>query len=431
MQRLVQRGRGRGAREMALDVGAAVVGTDPGRRDGRRILRVVAVEECARVIGHRVRGGGQLRVPVVAGEHLVGALAALHHLEVLRYFARQQVEGDVVVAHHRLGHRRDGVGQCLQHVGGRDADLVVPGAELLGHDVRVLELVAGFPADRLEADRKSFQTRLPQLGEQRHDQARIDAAREQHADRHVGDHAALDGSAQRGFNHRFAFRGRQRGQRDVRAHWQRPVDAVAAGTIRREGGNRRRRQLAHAGQDCVRRRHHGVPAHVMMQRDRIDVGVDVTAGQQRRQGGSEAQPAGAFRQVQRLDAEAVARQRQPAGIAFDDGEGEHAVEALHAVRTPGVEGLEDDFRVAFREESVAESLQFLPQLAVVVDAAVEHDGQAELGIGHRLLRVLGEIDDAQAAVGKGDTALLPDTCGIGATRREGVTHVGDGIDIGG
>ena len=48
------------------------------------------------------RRGGDVRVPVVAGEDLVGALAGLHDLHVLRHLLAQQVEGDAVVAHHRL-----------------------------------------------------------------------------------------------------------------------------------------------------------------------------------------------------------------------------------------------------------------------------------------------------------------------------------------
>ena len=83
------------------------------------------------------------RVPVVAGEHLVGALTGLHDLHVLRHLLGEQVEGDAVVADHRLAHGADRRRRARrQHRSVADPDLVVVGAETLGDDVRVPELVA-------------------------------------------------------------------------------------------------------------------------------------------------------------------------------------------------------------------------------------------------------------------------------------------------
>jgi hypothetical protein len=93
--------------------------------------------------------------------------------------------------------------------------------------------------------------------------------------------------------------------------------------------------------------------HVMMQRHRVQVRVDAAAGEQRRQRRREAHRPRQLREVERLDAEPVAHQRQPAGVALGHGEREHAVEALHAVRPPGVEGLEHHLRVAVAEEAIA------------------------------------------------------------------------------
>ena len=64
-------------------------------------------------------------------------------------------------------------------------------------EVGVPELVALLVADRLEADAERRQPVLAGLGQQADDEARVEAAREQHADRHVGDEPALDGEAQR------------------------------------------------------------------------------------------------------------------------------------------------------------------------------------------------------------------------------------------
>src|SRR3712207_8098714 len=48
--------------------------------------------------------------------------------------------------------------------------------------------------------------------------------------------------------------------------------------------DRRRRQLADAGEDRSRCRHHRVEGHVVVQRHLVDGGVDLTCRQQRRKG---------------------------------------------------------------------------------------------------------------------------------------------------
>ena len=60
----------------------------------------------------------------------------------------------------------------------------------LGDQVGVLELVALLAADGFEADAERLQPVLAGLGEQRDDEAGVDAAGQQHPDRHVGHHAA-------------------------------------------------------------------------------------------------------------------------------------------------------------------------------------------------------------------------------------------------
>jgi hypothetical protein len=72
----------------------------------------------------------------------------------------------------------------------------VIGGEALGDEIGIDELVALLAVGLLEADGEGLEVLLALLGEEPDDDARIDAAREQHADRHVGDHAALDGAAQ-------------------------------------------------------------------------------------------------------------------------------------------------------------------------------------------------------------------------------------------
>ena len=173
---------------------------------------VVAVEERAGVGGQPVAGRVEhRRVPVVAAEHLVGALAGLHDLAVAGHLLAEQVEGHRVVGHHRLAHRRDGLRQRLHEPLGPDPDLPVLRPELARDEVGEGELVALAVARVREADRERGQPALARLGEQRDDQRRVQPAREQHADGDVGHHAPLHGGAQRGEQRRLPV-----GRRPVR-----------------------------------------------------------------------------------------------------------------------------------------------------------------------------------------------------------------------
>ena len=64
-------------------------------------------------------------------------------------------------------------------------------------DVRVPELVALADADVVEADAEGGQLLLSRGLQQGDDQARVKSAGEQDADRHIGDHAALDRGPER------------------------------------------------------------------------------------------------------------------------------------------------------------------------------------------------------------------------------------------
>src|SRR5690606_13188684 len=77
-----------------------------------------------------------------------------------------------------------------------------------------------------------------------------------------------------------------------------------------------------------------------------------------------------------------------------------------------------------------ERLEFAPQLPVVVDAPVERQRQAEGRVDHRLLRVLRQVDDAQAPVRQRDRTLLECARRIGTTGLEDVAHPGDRADVG-
>ena len=127
--------------------------------------------------------------------------------------------------------------------------------------------------------------------------------------------------------------------------------------------------------------------------------IEADVGQEWQQGldlGGEIEPLAHPGRVQWLDAEAVAGQQQGPFPLVPHGEGEHPAEALHASGAPFAIGVENDLGVGAGGEDVARG-KLLPQLAKVVDLAVEDDCQAGLVVDHRL-RPAFQIDDAEADV---------------------------------
>ena len=150
----------------------------------------------------------------------------------------------------------------------------------------------------------------------------------------------------------------------------------------------------------------------MVERGGFDVGIHAARGQQRRHGRCKAQRLAGVGKIERLDAEPVARQHDTAAVAFPDCECEHAMEAFDAARSPRVIGLQDDLGIAGGEEAIAAILQLGAQGTKIVNAAVENDGQAEIGVDHRLLGRLGEVENAQPAMAEGNVALREKTPGV-------------------
>jgi hypothetical protein len=168
----------------------------------------------------------------------------------------------------------------------------------------------------------------------------------------------------------------------------------------------------------------------MMQRHRINLGVDAARRQQRRQTGGEAQAAGHLAVVQGLDAQTVARQQQTAAVALPEGEGEHALQMAHAILAPGVIGLEDDFGVAVGEKVIATLTEFGAQLPVVVDGTVEDDAQPQRAVDHGLLGAVADVDDLEAAMAAGDGVVLHDALAIRPARAQALSHPCQALQIG-
>ncbi len=71
---------------------------------------------------------------------------------------------------------------------------------------------------------------------------------------------------------------------------------------------------------------------------------------------------------------------------------------------------------------MAELLELAAQLAMVVDAAVERDREAERLVAHRLRSALRQVDDRQPPVHEPGVAVEPQAVAVGAARRERRAH---------
>ncbi|MCX5682226.1 MAG: hypothetical protein NT049_00875 [Planctomycetota bacterium] len=151
----------------------------------------------------------------------------------------------------------------------------------------------------------------------------------------------------------------------------------------------------------VDRRVVGPTRHVGVLQDRLDFR-------------SENQPSARVPIVQRLDAEAVAGQEEPPPRGVVDRKGEHAVEAVEALLAPLLVGMEDDLGVGPGAKRVAEMPQFLGQLDVIVNLAVEDDVERPVFVGHRLKARVREVDDREPPVGQRHAAAGAHAAAVGS-----------------
>jgi hypothetical protein len=168
----------------------------------------------------------------------------------------------------------------------------------------------------------------------------------------------------------------------------------------------------------------------VVQREAVQFGVHVAGVEQRTNRRRESQPTVGFGQVQRFDAQPVTSERDDTCVAIGDREREHALEAAHATGAPSVKGLDNDLAVGSRKKLVSNSFELFAQFLVVVDAAVEHQGQPEVAVDHRLPATRGQVDDRQAPVAERERTVRDDAVGIGAAGRHGTRHPGHRGHIG-
>ncbi|RMM61774.1 hypothetical protein ALQ75_05447 [Pseudomonas savastanoi pv. glycinea] len=289
-QRLVDRRAGTGLGEMiANEITGCVVGCAPLRLHRLGIFRIAAVDKRIAVGRNRVARAVYLWVPVVTGKQLVSALAALYHLAMLGHFTRQQVEGDTVVADHRLAHGAERRRQLFDDLAFLNTQLVVACAVMLGDQVGILKFISTLATGILKADREGRQVFDPHFTQQADQHAGVDTAGKQHADVYRGtltNRHCFTGAVQYAVAPVFErevflvfMRTVRQGPPDFLLDLAAGVDAHPAGW----------RQLLDARQQRARGRHHSVEVEVMVERHRIKHSADITTLEQGWQRRREAQ----------------------------------------------------------------------------------------------------------------------------------------------
>ena len=199
-----------------------------------------------------------------------------------------------------------------------------------------------------------------------------------------------------------------------------------AGGVDKDGGSGR--HGADAAPDGERLGHAAeqVEAH---DASRIGIAADPAAGQQRLGLGGKAHRPTVVGPVERLDAQRIARQQQRALLGIPQAEGKHAAQLLHHVRAAVVVELQQHLGVGAAAEGVAALGEFLAQLAVIVDLAVEGDGVAATGAVHRLRAGRAQVDDGEPLMGEPRAPIVrqPQAVAVGAARRHAVV---DALELG-
>ena len=219
----------------------------------------------------------------------------------------------------------------------------------------------------LEADRERAHRLRRLLGGERRERARVDAAGEQHADRHVRDqvraHRVAQARAALLDELRLVLVVARRQRARAREAGERRAAVVPGQRVARE-------QLADVPEDRERRGH-DVEGEERLERVEVDVAV-----RQRVELGRERELAVDVAVGERLDPEAVAREHEPPLARVPDRDGEHAAQPLPQPRAPLLVAVHEHLGVAAAAEPVPGPLELVHQLAVVVDLAVLDDDDA-------------------------------------------------------
>ncbi len=325
-------------------------------------------------------------VPLVAGERLVPSVAGECDRDVASCLLgdEERREGRLVTQRFVVCGRepREGRGDVLL-----DRELLVHRSVLPCDGARVLALVVALVC---EADRERAHRLRRLLGHQRDDDARVDAARQQRAERDVGDQPAANRCG------------------DRRADALEPLPFVHArfgrlgAPVTLDALGRSLRDEDVAGSQLVDAADGGPIAGDVLQReigvDRVEVDLSRDPGepQERLQLGREGErPVGEPRPQQRLLAEPVPGEHEALAARVPQREREHPVHPLDEQRTALLVQVRQHGRVACAADLVVGEL-VSKRLEVVGLAVVDRDDVARL-VRHRLVSRV-EVDHLQPLV---------------------------------
>lgn len=329
---------------------------------------------------------------IVAGEALVRSLAAEDDFEVAGGPLSEAVEGDDEGVADGAVHVPDDLREELE-IGWLDVDGVVSGAEEAGGFLRVL----GFVDGGIEADAVGTDAR----GDFRHaggDERGIDSAGEVGADGYIAAHVETDGVVPEAFEF---FEVVVIGAVAAVGEGDFPValdgEAAVAGEFHPVGGGEHFDALEHGGGfgDIAE-------AEVGVDGAGTAAGRDVTALEDAFGFAREEKPSVLVMVIERFLAAAVAGEEGGPAAFVAQAEGEHAIEPGEQTgEAPLFVAVDEGFGIAGGAERVAEGGQFRLQFPVIVDFAIEDDGDG-LVLVEDGLPATGEVDDAEAAHAHGE-----------------------------
>ena len=359
---------------------------------------------------------GVLAEDVVAGEELVGALARQHDLEarVLDRLREPQQRRERRPQRRLLG-QLDRARQQLGDVARLDHDARQVGAELLDDPVLEGALVEALVG---EAEPERVERVRHVLPGERRGGGRVEPAAEVRGDGDVGAQADAGrvGEELAELLDQLLVVGRAGARREVDV----PPAPLLADALGADAQVVSRRELANAREGGalrqVRPRREGLD-----EAGRIELAAPLRVPQQRLRLGREAEVAAELGEEERSHAEPVAREEELFLLTVPDGEREVAVQALQAVRAPLGVRVRDHLGVGRGREAVAERLELLRQLDVVVDLAVLHHPVAARLVGERLVAA-GEVDDREAGVDHPEAAVQVEARAVGAAVVELARH---------
>ncbi len=313
--------------------------------------------------------------------------------------------------------------QRAEEVGVVDHDFVRVGADRPRHLAGIGQL-----AERaiVEGDREGLDRAIDLACHQRGDGAAVEAARQEHAERHVRHQTQANGRAQQVPEPLDQFGFRQPRQcrvgpvlRDVPVLRDLDTAVLVHEPMARQElvDALEQRFLARSRSRGQQFRDGGVI------RPRLDQAAFENGLDLRR----EEQPLATLaarrhaRPVHRLLAHAVAREEQAPARRVPDGEREHAAEPQHAVVAPLLVGVNEHFSVGSRAVGVPGGFQLRPHQRVVVDLAVVGDPDAPVLVRQRLVAAR-EVDDAETPVGERRVVVRVQPGAVGAAMNQDIAH---------